>query len=167
MNEEFPKIEGLPGFCMAVGWIAQNWAMMEQNFDMWIAIIYHRLDGRTRVEPRLPIPFSKKVDFLEKAFSTLEPLKRFTAEVAPMLKQARELSQRRNDLVHGVLRSLGRDGAWVVGVFDYEKAEDRRHWHIDRTFTFSPKDFEALESELVPLVTSVCKFGVRFEREVP
>jgi hypothetical protein len=156
------------GLCMALGYIGQNWAMIEQNFDMWIAMIYHSLGGRQRVDPSLPISFSRKVRFLRRSFNQIAALKPFAAEAIPLIDQAKRLSKTRNDLAHGVLMAMKPvDGKWHMGVFDYETPQQGTHWHRLREFTFSPADFQFLEAHLVPLAGKVAKLGLRLRDAIP
>jgi hypothetical protein len=150
------------GYCMAIGYITQNWAMLEQNIDMWVAMIYHGIGGRKNIDPQLPRSFDRKVRFLRKAFNVMVPLKGLAAEVTPLLDNAKKLSLRRNDLVHGAITRLEPvDGKWQLTIFDYESPKDKTHWHVMRDVTFSPAEFSSLERELIPLVGQIAAFGLR------
>jgi hypothetical protein len=63
--------DDLGALCFALGWIAQNWAMVEQNFEMCIAMIYHDLGGKTAVSRKLPLPWDQKVESLRTVFNKI------------------------------------------------------------------------------------------------
>ena len=161
------KAEDFTGFCMAIGYIAQNWAMLEQTLDAWIAMIYHDIGGRKRVDPKLPRNFLGKTRFLRKAFNALEPLKPFAKEVIPILDKANNMSPKRNDLIHGVLTSMTPiNGEWQMLILDLDSPEDEKHWHVARKFTFSPASFQALEAKLVPLAVESAQMGLRLSKSI-
>lgn len=156
------QAEDFTGLCMAIGYICQNWASLEQNIDMWIAWIYHKLGGRTKINTQIPLSFSRKIDFLRLAFNKVAALKPLADEAKDLLSEAKKLSDKRNDLIHGALSNLSPiNGKWHMIIFDYETPKDKEHWHVLRNFTFSPSDFQEIEAKLVPLVTATGKFGHR------
>lgn len=164
-NPPSPKniqAEDFTGYCMALGYIQANWASMEQMFDMWIALIYHDLAGRTLIEKRLPLSFKNKVKFLKRSFRNIAELKQYADEAIPLLTRAKALARPRNDLTHGALSKLDPiNGAWQMVILDLDSRDENVNWHVTRHFTFSPSDFEALEAKLVPLSVEVGKFGHR------
>jgi hypothetical protein len=156
------KAEDSVGFYMALGYLGHMWAMIEQNFDMWIAITYHSLNGRALVNSELPVSFRFKSKFLWDAFRKVPELQPFAPEAKPLIKAARRISKKRNDLMHGVLTSMTPvDGKWKMVVFDYEKDANSIHWHRLRAFDFSPEEFAAFEAKITPLATKVTALGIR------
>lgn len=161
-----PEEADLEGFFMAVGHVAQSWAMVEQNFDMWIAMIYHALGGREEIDERLPVSFKRKADFLRRAFNQIATLKKHASQAIPLVATAQELSKKRNDLVHGVLvRADTKKSEWHMVIFDYESPKDRKNWHVLRSFIFSPRKFKTLEPQFVDLAEKVAAFGLHLKHE--
>lgn len=159
MLQRHDDIEAL---CFAIGWIAQNWAMVEQNFEMCIAMIYHDLGGKTIVERRLPLPWTQKVDFLRKSFRKIPSLQKYADEGLSLVERANNLSDERNDLIHGVIRNMRAvEGKFPLAIFDYDRSDKTTNWHVLREFRFGPDDFSKLESKLVPLAGEVADFGHR------
>lgn len=155
------------GLCMAVGYIAQNWAMLEQDLDMWIAMIYHGIGGRATIDPQIPISFARKIKFLRRAFWQISALKPYADEARTILDGAKALSKDRNDLVHGSLMSLKpQRGRWKMAIFDFETPKDRKHWHVVREFEFDPRKFQEIEEKLVPLAGQAGTLGLRMNREL-
>lgn len=147
-------------FCMEIGLVAQWWAMTEQAFDTWVAMIYHRLGGRTEVDPNIYQNFKRKVRFLKKSFRQLETLKGFSDDATPLLNKALTLCGKRNDLIHGILTELKPiDGKWHMVVIDYDTPKDQIHWHKLRHFTVSHSDFRDYEKALGPLAEDVAAFA--------
>jgi hypothetical protein len=150
MNDQPSSDDDLPGLFMALGYVAQNWALVEQNLDMWIAQIYHRLAGRTVIDKRIPRNFTRKADFLRLAFTRIGHLQPFAAEALALVDEASALACTRNDLMHGVQSGARKaDGSWHMVIFDYEQDADRTHWHHARDFYFGPAEFTAYEERLV------------------
>lgn len=167
-KEELRFGEDFGGLCGAIGYICQNWAMLEQVLDMCIAMIYHDIGGRAEINPEIPRSFKMKVRFLKHAFSRLEPIKKYKEEATEILREAKILSKARNDLVHGAITSLtpNKDGGWPMVIFDFEIDEASVHWHHSREFVFSPARFQELESKLTPLANRAGKFGHLLMREL-
>jgi hypothetical protein len=152
----------LKGLWFAIGYVAQNWAMMEQNFDMWVAMIYHDMFGRQKINKQIPRSFSYKIKFLRRSFNQLPPLRPFANEAIPLLMEALSLAQARNDLIHGVITTMEPvNEEWPMVIFDYSEDDQQVHWHKARKFSFRPRRFRDFESKLLPLVGKVCVFGHR------
>jgi hypothetical protein len=148
------------GLCATIGFVAQNWAMLEQVFDVWISLIYHNLGGRTEIDPALPLNFKKKMRFLRGAFNTIAPLKPFRDKGLPIIEKAMNLAPRRNDLIHGSITAIEPENElWNFVVIDAQTPKDRLHWHVFREFKYGIREFQAIESKLVPLVTEAATLG--------
>ncbi len=159
--------DDLEALCFAIGWIAHNWALVEQNFEMCIAIIYHDLDGKTLVSNKLPLPWNQKVEYLQKAFAKIPRLSRYVAEGTDLLDRADKLSEQRNDLVHGTLAKLHAvEGKWHLKIFDYDRSDKKTNWHVMREFKFGPSEFLFLEGRLVPLAGEVARWGHRLWTDI-
>jgi hypothetical protein len=159
--------DDLEGFCFALGWIAQNWAMIEQNFEMCIAMIYHDMNGKKIVSPQLPLPWNQKVKFLKNSFAKIPALQSYAAEGLDLVDRADSLAAKRNDLIHGTIRSLRPiDRKWALTIFDYDRSDKRTNWHVLREFRFGVDEFSKLEGKLVPLAGEVARFGHRLLKEV-
>lgn len=154
--------DDLEALCFAIGWIAQNWAMIEQNFEMCIALIYHDLNGKKIVSKTLPLPWNQKVAFLNKAFDRIPELSKYAIEGKDLVARADQLASGRNDLVHGVIGSIHPiNKRWPFKIFDYDRSDKTTHWHVLREFTFSPEAFSKIEGKYVRLAGEVARFGRR------
>ena len=134
-------------FCSAIGWVEVNWALMEQNFDRWIQVIFRKLNGAS-IESEPPKAFNKKAVFLRKAFNTIPQLSTYKGEVLAILNGATKLSTTRNDLTHAVITSMKP----VNGKYELKNFK----LQIDATHTikdviFDVRDFLALSLELARL----------------
>jgi hypothetical protein len=134
-------------FCSAIGWVEVNWALMEQNFDRWIQVIFRKLNGAS-IESEPPKAFKKKAAFLRKAFNTIPRLSTYKDEALVILSRATKLSTTRNDLTHAVITSMKP----VNGKYELENFK----LHMDATHTikdviFDVRDFPALSLELARL----------------
>lgn len=159
--------DDLDALIWAIGWIAHNWAVVEQNFEMCIALIYHDLGGKTVVDKQLPLPWNQKVKFLRRAFERIPELARYAAEALPLIDQADAIAEDRNDLIHGVLTKLRViDGKWGFHIFDYDRSDKTTHWHVLRQFKFGISEFQALDKKLVPLSGAVARFGSRLLNDI-
>ena len=159
--------DDLEALCFAIGWIAQNWAMVEQNFEMCIAMIYHDLNGKKIVNKQLPLPWNQKVQFLKDSFGKIPRLKNYAVEGRELVDRADKLSKWRNDLVHGVIRQMRPvNKKWKFSIFDYDRSDKTTHWHVLRDFTFDPSVFSEYEGKYVRLAGDVARFGHRLLKEI-
>jgi len=160
LTEMLRRSDDFLGFCMGIGYIAQNWAMIEQNFDMWISMIYHDLNGKTIVDKRLPLPFVQKVEYLRESFTKIPRLHQYAGAAISLVNRADALAKDRNDLVHGVISSMRpTNGKWPMHVFDYDRTDKTNQWHVIREVFFGPARLAELERQLVPLSREVGEFG--------
>jgi hypothetical protein len=96
------RANDLQAFCTAIGWIEINWAMVEQQFDRWMQVIFHRLGGNA-LEKRVPRNFSEKVRFLRRAFTDITLLAPFRDKGLSIIKRTDEYSNMRHNLMHAVV----------------------------------------------------------------
>jgi len=94
--------ELMPSLFSGVGMIVMNFAFVENALDAWTALAYHDFGG-SRIEKEMPRQFGRKVTFLRKCFSRLDGLKPFSQEALAIVNRARELSDTRHYVAHGVL----------------------------------------------------------------
>jgi hypothetical protein len=93
----------LQAFCTAIGWIEINWAMVEQQFDRWMQVIFLRLGGKA-LEKHVPRGFSGKVRFLRRAFNTINLLAPFRDRALSIIQRTDDYSNMRHNLNHpGIL----------------------------------------------------------------
>lgn len=157
----YTQADDFLGLCMAIGYVSLNWASIEQDLDMWIALIYHDLGGRQE-QPQIPVSLTRKLSFLRRAFKTITALKTLEIEAASLLSRVRDLAGKRHDLIHGALANLQPiEGRWHMIRFEYETPKGHTNWHVAKEFTFSQKDFQDLEAKLVPLAGETPRFGHR------
>ena len=144
-------------FCSVIGFVEVNWALMEQNFDRWIQVIFRKLNGAF-IEKVPPNAFKKKAVFLRKAFNEIPQLSTFKGEVMAILDRAIKLSTIRNDLTHAVITNMKP----VKGIYELQNFK----LHIDSTHTikdvkFDIRDFPVLSLELVRLGNDSLQISAR------
>jgi hypothetical protein len=101
MANKFPDAF-MTNLSLAVGQLVLDWAFVEQNLDMCIAVIYHTAGGK-HIDPVLPRSVKRKVRFLKLCFKTIDTLAPFKEQALPMLSEAKTLAHARHTVVHGVL----------------------------------------------------------------
>lgn len=159
--------DDLDALIWCIGWITHNWAMVEQNFEMCISMIYHDLNGKTLVSRKLPLPWNQKVTFLKDSFVKIPEMRKYAAQGVDLVDRADAISDDRNDLVHGVLTKLRPvEKKWVFHIFDYDRSDKTTNWHVLRFFNFGVDEFLKLERKLVPLAGEVGKFGHRLLKDL-
>ena len=144
-------------FCSAIGWVEVNWALMEQNFDRWIQVIFRKLNG-TSIEKQPPKAFIKKTVFLRKAFNEIPQLSTYKGEAIAILDRAIKLSTTRNDLTHAVITNMKP----VKGIYELKNFK----LHIDATHTikdvkFDIRDFPVLSLEFARLGSDSLQISAR------
>lgn len=140
--------------CASIGFVVVNWALAEQSLDMFISVIYNKCGGNTVVR-QMPHSFQRKVEFLRKAFRKLIVLQEYAGEGNQLLDRMQALSQKRHDLVHGVVVSID----LVNGVFPIDKLDYTAQGHIFRQIAFDPKAFPQLAQDLLDLGRDLPRFG--------
>jgi hypothetical protein len=134
-------------FCSAIGYVEVTWAMMENNLDYWIQIIYKKLNGSS-LNSRVPTAFGQKVKFLRKAFTGIGQLAAFRDEALDILERASKLSQMRNDLTHSVITSMKSvGGIYHMSNFRLDGNADHNIRHLE----FNVRNFPEISLELTRL----------------
>ncbi len=101
MADKFPDAF-MSNLSKAVGQLVIDWAFVEQNLDMCIAVLYHTAGGK-HIDPVLPRSVKRKVQFLKLCFKTIDALAPFKDQALPLLSEAKTLAHARHTVVHGVL----------------------------------------------------------------
>lgn len=144
--------------CAAIGFVEVNWALFEQSLDFIVLTAYQDLGG-TAIVKELPRSYSRKFDFLKKAFSKIAVLNPMKNEAMEILNRSKELSQSRHDLTHGVVTHVKA----VDGRYTFSKIDYVGHGHAYRDFTFSPEDFPRLAEALLRLGAQTTRLGLKVD----
>lgn len=135
--------------CMAIGFVVLNWAIVEQQIDIWVNVAFKNCGGRAlRKKDDIPRSFSLKVKFLKECFKKLTPLKPFATEGLELIKRASILACDRNKLVHAGLVSLKTEN----GAFQFRRIEYMKDEHAVSPSVFGPDDWTTLETALGDLI---------------
>lgn len=144
--------------CAAIGFVEVNWALFEQSLDFIVLTAHQDLGGNT-IEKQLPRSYSRKVEFLKKAFSKIALLSPLKKEATEILSRGDHISKTRHDLMHGVVTHIEAvDGRYTFSKIDYVGQN-----HTYRDFVFSPEDFPALAEDLLRLGAQTTRLGVKVD----
>ena len=158
-SKDMEDEEGHDGFralCMAVGFVVLNWAIIEQQIDNWVNVVFLNCGGSSlKTGGRIPISFSAKVKFLTESFNKLSALAPFAVEGLALLDRASPIAIQRNNLVHGGIVSF----EVLDEAFQFRKVKYMKDNHEVSTFIFNSNIFSALETELGDLLTDQLTFS--------
>ncbi|MEW6647330.1 MAG: hypothetical protein AB1450_09045 [Pseudomonadota bacterium] len=149
-------ISDFESLCTAIGFVEVNWALFEQSLDL-IVLAAHRDLGGATFEKEIPRSYSRKVNFLKKAFSKISVLVPLKREAIELLDISCKLSKMRHDLTHGVVTHIQAvDGRYTFSKIDYVS-----HGHTYRDFVFNPEDFPRLAEDLLRLGSQATCLGIK------
>ncbi|MFP3944539.1 MAG: hypothetical protein ACLFWF_11635 [Alphaproteobacteria bacterium] len=92
----------------AIGALITHRAFAEHALDFWVAIIYHRSEGKKQ-ESEIPGKFGRKVRFLNLCFRRIAALSPFADEGTAILDDLCALSDTRHYIIHGVISNYDAD----------------------------------------------------------
>ena len=150
----------IKGLCMGIGFVVINWALIERQLDNWVVLIFHDCGGDT-IRKDIPRMTKAKIAFLRRAFRKLEPLQPFKPEALEILRKASEISQKRNDFVHGVVEKV----TPKMVEFSRLKHGDRHH-QVTRG-RFNAKHYPALSESLLGLSRNATEFSLHLLKTIP
>ena len=97
-------------YFLLLGWFVHSWSQVERNIDVYVAVVYHRCDGRTLIAEEYPrTALSRKLRYLRQAAETLPRLRPHAGELTAIVDAADEASTVRHNIFHGNLQSLSPD----------------------------------------------------------
>jgi hypothetical protein len=85
----------------SIGRLTISWALLEAGLDGIITIIHHRVGGKT-IEADMPWMLKRKIKYIRKCFSRLDPLKPYSTDVPSLLDEILNASEMRQNIIHGV-----------------------------------------------------------------
>ncbi len=151
-----PKNDEFRSLCTAIGFVVLNWAVIEQQVDNWVNVAFINCGGKSlRKKSDIPRSLSQKLDFLNECFGKLAPLKPFAGEGRSLVGRVSNLSDQRNDLIHGGIVSLEPEN----GAYRFRKIKYMKENHAVTTFMFDPAAFDKLGKDLGNLLTEQIAFS--------
>lgn len=100
-TEDFPT-QALLDLYAVTGELVIHWGQLEASMQATIAMVYHDFGGK-EVEPKLPVPFLRRMKFLKECFNKRPELAQFAEDARAIRGKAKELSFVREYLSHGYL----------------------------------------------------------------
>ena len=100
--------------CEAMGFMIINWALLEQQLDIWTSIIFKNFEGN-KIMAEITKGLVRRSDFLKKAFRTNPKLSSLTDEAIAIVIGANDLATSRDELIHGVIDNMKpKQGNWTI-----------------------------------------------------
>ncbi len=144
-------------FCSAIGFVEVNWAMMEQQLDQWVRLIFDRLGGHS-IEKEIPRAYGRKAKFLREAFDGISALSPFRTEGTSILDRADVLAETRNDMTHAVITHMKPKN----GKYEMVNLKVRRDGtHTLKDVVFDIRVFPKLGEQLVELARDALHLSLR------
>lgn len=160
-KSKFERLSGLlqgndlVGLCTAIGLVEVHWAMMEQQLERWIQLVWHLQGGRT-LEKTIPRAFKQKTNFLRRAFKSIPMLHVFALRAEEILSHAEGLAATRHGLTHAVVsHTEASNGRFILKKL---KLDANAKSTLD-DFVFDVANFPALTSSLSKLVTDAIEMS--------
>ena len=94
----------------ALGKLTISWAYAEFGLDWLIREIHEPL----RAGAKVPIALNRKLEYLRKAFGTVDRLATFRERFEKIADQIHDAAEERHDLIHGLIVSQASDRAVMV-----------------------------------------------------
>ena len=144
------------GLCQAIGYVVINSALIEQQVDNWVDVLFRQCGGANlRKNKDIPRAFNQKRKFLISCFKELPSLAPFSQEGRDLVTRLTKLSVKRNDLIHGAIKALSP----INGAFQYRIIGYQKQAHTLREFEFDLHDFSILEKSLSDALTDALEFS--------
>ena len=132
-------------FCSVIGFVEINWAMLEQNLDQWMQMVFLRAGGDA-ITDQLPTGFAAKSKYLTRCFKRILLLARFREDALDVLDRADKLARTRNELTHAVITDMKSSGG-KFRMRNFRLKRDATHTIED--LYFEVEGFPNLSLELV------------------
>lgn len=146
-----------PLYCN-IGFVALQWAYVEQNIDMIVAIIYHFFNGKLLADKQeIPRSLTKKIPFINKCLKAIPDLAPFQAEGKALMTRANQFSKKRHDMIHSVLVKWNPNPE----SFDFAKFDYEKEIHRLREINFTANDYRQFGNNMTGLITELGQFCKR------
>jgi len=146
-------------FCSAIGFIEVNWAMMEQQLDGWVQLVFVTLENGKR-KKHLPRGFGKKSEYLREAFNSIPELRPFSEDAISVLDRADGHADMRHDMTHAVItHMIPKNGKYEL----VNKKVQRDGSHVSKDVVFDVRGFPMLSEDLVDLAKDAIHLSARLQ----
>lgn len=142
--------------CEAMGFMVINWALLEQQLDIWTSIIFKNFDGN-KIQQEIPKGLVRRSDFLKTAFRNIHKLSELTEEAINIVIGVNDIATSRDHLIHGVIENMKpKEGKWTITKLDHHS--DR---HVKKDIFLGAKNMAKLIDDIVPLGSRALRLSDR------
>jgi hypothetical protein len=143
-------------FCQAIGHIIVTWSLIERQIDQWVNIFFKNCGGKLlRKDEDIPAQFKQKREFIKDCCNSIAELYPIKDECLDLLHRASNLSEKRNDIIHGTIVGMCPPDR----IFRIQVLKAVKDNHEIKEFKFNPSDYPKFEKSLSGLLTEAIAFS--------